>query len=159
MDRNPEFTIIIDTREAKPYSFETINPMPLIEYKKLATGDYSVKGMEHLVTCERKSLADIFSSCGQGRERFQREFERLSQFRFAALVIEADLETIYRTPPSRSKIDPKNILRTIIAWHMRHNVKVWPCPTRGFAEKLTYLLLKRFADDVQSGKIIIDQPF
>jgi len=151
--------IIVDSREQTPFDFSGVDPRPVVSVGALKTGDYSIRGMENYVAIERKSLVDLFGSCGQGRDRFEREFVRLKDFQFAALVIESDLYSIYKTPPSRSRMDPKTIMRTLIAWHMRYNVKIWPCPTRGFAETLTYLLLKRFDTDVKEGKIIIDEPF
>ena len=81
------------------------------------------------------------------RKRFEKEFQRMSQFEYAALVIESDWNSIYKRPPSRSQIKPKQILRTLMAWHMRYNVHVWPCPGRKFAEKTTYLILDRFYRD------------
>lgn len=152
--------IIIDSREKSAFTFADITPKPETEIATLKTGDYTLLGFESQLCIERKSLSDLFGSCGQNRTRFEKEFIRMSQYRFAALVIEADWHSIYTFPPNRSKMDPKNILRTLIAWHMRHRVAVWPCPGRAFAERLTYLLLKRFYDDVQCGKIICDdEPF
>lgn len=145
--------IIVDTREGNPFLFESVDPRPEVVRGALKTGDYSLQGLESQVCIERKEIGDLFNSCGQGRDRLEREFQRMKDFQFAALVIESDWQAIYKTPPARSQMDPKIILRTLIAWHMRYDVKIWPCPTRGFAEKLTYLLLKRFWTDVQEGKI------
>ena len=145
--------IIIDSREQKPYQFQKIDPPPEVTIGTLQTGDYSIEGYEGQVCIERKSAIDLFGSCGKGRDRFEREFKRMEEYRYAAIVIERDWASIYKNPPARSKMDPKNILRTLIAWQMRYGVHVWACPTRGFAETLTYILLKRFYDDVTDGKI------
>lgn len=145
------FIIIRDTREQKAFTFENINvkEKPIIEIGTLKTGDYSLKGFEDKICVERKSAVDLFGSIGKGRERFEREFERMLEYEYAALVIEVDWKDIYKKPPSRSQLSPKIILRTLIAWHMRFNVHVWPCPGRNFAEKVTYLLLDRFYRDKQ----------
>ena len=47
--------IIQDTREQAPYTFACITPPPLVEVATLASGDYSIKGLEDKVAIERKS--------------------------------------------------------------------------------------------------------
>lgn len=148
--------IIQDTREQAPYSFNCIIPPPAVEVATLVSGDYSVKGLTDRVAVERKSLIDCFGTFGQGRERFERELERLAQMRFAAVVIEAPWSTIILQPPRRSKLNPKTIHASIVAWQIRYQtIHFWTCPNRDFAERTTYRLLKRFWDDLQSGKIKI----
>lgn len=156
--------IIIDNREQRPVligmkddpRFPGINS---ISFGTLPTGDYSLQGMsnpsdKYSITLERKSLTDLFGSTGRGRERLEREFERMKAFTYAALVIEADLRTIFQNPPPTSRMDPSKILRTLIAFCQRYEVQCWPCPSRSFAEKMIYLLLKRFYDDRQpDGKL------
>jgi len=136
--------VIQDTREQKPFTFEGIRPKPTIEIAPLRIGDYSLKGFEDKFPLERKSLVDLFGSLGKGRDRFEREFQQMSECEFAALVIEADWHTILRMPPVRSKMNPKSVYRTLVSWSIKYNVHIWACPNRAFAEKTTYLLLKKF---------------
>jgi len=143
-----DFIIKIDTREKLPYSFIDIEPMSKIIYGKLDTGDYSVAGLENNVCVERKSMADLFGSVGNGRARFEREMQRLSAFDYAAIVVESDIQTWFMNPPIRSKMNPKSVFRTVIAWSQRYNVHIWPMFNRQAAEKITYLILKRFYDDL-----------
>jgi len=125
------FTVRIDTREQTPYTFEGLRfdadrdyvPMAVpCEVGTLATGDYSIVGMEDLVTVERKSLADLYSTLGQGRERFKEEHRRMAELVFAAVVIEADWQTILRYPPSHSQLNPKCVFRTALSWQQRYGV-------------------------------------
>ncbi|MCC7291439.1 MAG: hypothetical protein IT449_05175 [Phycisphaerales bacterium] len=84
-------TIIIDTREQAPFTFANLPSEP----GTLDTGDYSVRGLEHLVAVERKSLDDLLACVGRERERFKRELQRLRAYRFRLLIVEAsaaDLE-------------------------------------------------------------------
>ena len=127
------FTVRIDTREQLPYTFEGLRfdadrdyvPMTVpCEVGTLKTGDYSIVGMEDLVTVERKSLADLYSTLGQGRERFEEEHRRMAELVFAAVVIEADWQTILRYPPSHSQLNPKCVFRTMLSWQQRYGV-VW----------------------------------
>ncbi len=60
----------------------------------LPTGDYSVRGMESLMSLERKTLNDIIICLTQGRKRFFRMCERLAEFKHKTILIEASYETI-----------------------------------------------------------------
>mgnify|MGYP001048695011 CR=1 FL=1 len=96
------FTIVIDTREQSPFVFAQMD-VPT-ERRALATGDYSIAGLEDKITIERKSLIDLFGSCGRGRTRFEAEIERMATFQHAAIVCEADWQTILRNPPGRCRL-------------------------------------------------------
>ncbi len=149
---NSKLTIIIDSREQKPYSFQNIKPEPPETITQgLQTGDYSVVGLEDKVCVERKSLADLFGSVGTGRKRFEREMVRMSKMQYAALVIESNLTNIFVNPPARSKMNSKAVFRTLISWSQKYNVHVWPVWNREGAEKVTYLILKRFYDNYEGG--------
>ena len=50
MINNEDFTIIIDTREQQPWSFEDY----VVANKKLDTGDYSIEGLQDVFAIERK---------------------------------------------------------------------------------------------------------
>ena len=145
------FNIIVDTREQNPFDFRIIKPQPQIIVATLQTGDYSIKGLEDRITIERKSLSDAYSTFGRGRARFERELERMAEFQFAAVVIEADWKTIIKYPPHRSKVTPKHVYRSVIAWQQRYRVHFWACYSRAFAEKTTFVLLERFWIDT-TGK-------
>jgi DNA excision repair protein ERCC-4 len=147
--------IIQDTREQAPYTFSCITPPPLVEVATLASGDYSLKGLENQVAVERKSLIDAFGTFGAGRDRFERELERLAQLRFAAVVIERDFDTIVKRPPARSRLKPKTVIRSMAAWGIRYGVHFYWLPNRAAAEKWTFILLERFWNDLQTGKINI----
>jgi len=148
-------TIIVDTREQRPFTFASINPAPLVEVAALSAGDYSLKGLENLIAIERKSLADAFGTFGAGHRRFERQLERMSLLKFAAVVIEADWHSIVRRPPSRSRVLPKTVVASIAAWSQRFGVHFWTCPNRAFAEKWTYRLLERFWRDRQKEIAVV----
>ena len=146
------FTIIIDTREQRPYTFQNVKPEPpgtIIQ--GLTTGDYSLAGLESRICVERKSMVDLFGSVGKGRARFEHEMERLSAFDYAAIVVESDIKTWFINPPGRSKMNPRSVFRTIIAWSQRYGVHIWPMWDRPSAEKVTYLILKRYYDDYEKS--------
>lgn len=67
--------IIIDTREQTPFDFGKFE-CPVVT-DTLATGDYSLTGLEDRVAAERNSLDDLLGCLiGEGRERFERELVR-----------------------------------------------------------------------------------
>lgn len=154
------FTICIDSREQTPWTFSGMAPDAphcdkalIVPTKRvgLKTGDYSIVGMEDAVCVERKSLSDLYSTVIHGRERFERELERMKQFDFSALVIEASWEAICNSPPRHSKANPKTIYRSLIAYAQRYGVHVYPCATPAFAERMCYRILERFWKDRQTG--------
>lgn len=114
------------------------------DWQHLKSGDYSLRGYEERVAIERKSLADLFSTFGQHRDRFQRELERLAELDFAALVVEADWPTIFRSPPERSRLNPKTIWRSCVSWSVRYRVPWFNLPDRRLAEVTTYRLLEKW---------------
>lgn len=142
------FIIAIDTREQRPYTFQIIKPSPKVITKGLKTGDYSLAEFEDKICIERKSLADLFSSVGTGRKRFEKEMVRMSKMDYSALVIESSLAGIFTNPPARSRMLPKAVFRTLLSWSVKYNVHIFPAWNRAAGEKITYILLKNFYDNV-----------
>jgi len=132
-----ELPILIDTREQLPYSY------PGAKRATLATGDYTVEGYESRIAVERKSLQDYLGCVGRGRDRFERELERLTAFDYPAIVIEASLED-FLGPYEISKVHPAAAINSMIAWSIRYGVHVWLAGSRDLAETLTYRLLQHF---------------
>lgn len=105
-------TIIIDSREQAPLKF----PNFPAETATLQTGDYSVKGLEDIFTVERKSVADLISSLTSGRERFQREIQRMLACRSRTLLIVGDNSNPHTDIINgnyRSKAKPQSILASL----------------------------------------------
>jgi DNA excision repair protein ERCC-4 len=148
------FVVMIDTREQLPYEFGNIisdakhGRVPVIVNRYVGTiesGDYSIVGLQDKIAVERKSKADLFGTLGQGRERFERELERLNRLDFAAVVVECEWSEIYSDPPSRSQLPPKTVFRSVNAWEQRYTRVHWCfCPDRKFAEVKTFRVLERF---------------
>lgn len=144
------FTIAIDQREQAPFSFQGITDggLPVVVRtfnQHLLTGDYSIDGQQHLIAIERKSKEDLYSTLTHGRERFLREFERLAEMQFAAVVVEASFGSVTSDPPMFSGARPKSIYRSIIALQIRYPRIQWIfCDDRRFAEITTFRVLERF---------------
>ena len=80
-------TLIIDTREQEPYSFDP--RLATAVRRALPAGDYSVDGLEACVAVERKTLDDFVSTVIHSRERFRAELQKLAGYRAACVVVEA----------------------------------------------------------------------
>lgn len=111
------YRIIVDTREQTPFVFKDFD----VEPGTLPTGDYSIKGLEGLVSIERKSLPDLIACFGPGRERFERELHRLKAYRCRAVIIECDYSDIV-SGNYRSKMSPKAAVASIGAFSQRYQV-------------------------------------
>jgi ERCC4-type nuclease len=104
-------TAIIDTREQTPLSLEPLR----VELGTLTTGDYSVRGLEHVIAVERKSLGDLLSCIGTERERFDREVQRLLAYPVRALVVEATWADMEQGE-WRSKVTPAAAIGSLLGW-------------------------------------------
>lgn len=146
-----------DTREQFPYAFKGIgwdaqdgggpDKVLTIETVRgtLKSGDYSLVGFEKRVAVERKSLSDCYSTIGQGRDRFERELARLNEMEWAAVVVEATWPELVSEPPPHTKLPPKIVFRSIVAWTVRYQRVHWiPAGPRRLAEITTFRLLERF---------------
>lgn len=144
------YTILVDTREQNPFEFTDIRDtdgQPIYVYQDrvgLKSGDYSLLGMENQIAIERKSHIDFLGSIGQGRDRFQREIERLNEMECAAVAIEVGWRDLM-VGHINSQINPMTISRTIVSWSIRYpRVHWWLCENRRHAELMTFRLLDRF---------------
>ncbi|HEX4129105.1 MAG TPA: hypothetical protein VHZ24_03620 [Pirellulales bacterium] len=97
--------VIIGTREQCPLDLAPLRST----IGTLATGDYSVRGLEHVVAIERKPEGDLLACIGQEREWFDREVQRLLAYPVRALVIESTWQRI-EAGQWRSKITPSAAL-------------------------------------------------
>ncbi len=147
------FTVVVDDREKAPYHFEglaadaNLRHRPLVvptQIGHLASGDYSILGCERWVAIERKSAADIYSTIGRYHARFEREHERLSRLDFAAVVVEASWESLLARPPERSRVRPKTLIRTCLAWTIRYRVPWFTVEGRRAGEIVTFRLLQKW---------------
>ena len=112
---------MVDSREQLPLDF----PGFQTQRTALATGDYSViadgQDLREVVAIERKSLSDMLGCVGHSRERFERELDRLSRFRFKWLVIECSMMEL--AAGSRySKLTAKQVMGSILAWGPKYGV-------------------------------------
>jgi ERCC4-type nuclease len=91
----PKPVVLVDTREQAPFGFARFdNWFAGARSATLETGDYSIEGMEGLVSLERKSLTDLVSTLMHNRQRFFRQLERMQAFPHRAILVEASYEDV-----------------------------------------------------------------
>lgn len=118
------FTIIQDTREKKPWTFQATGSVHDVKVIKLDTGDYSIQGMEEEFMVERKASVDeLFMNLGVQWARFEREMERAKPYKYKYLVIEATMREIYRG--SRySKMSGRFIMARLVYLQFKYGMNV-----------------------------------
>ena len=100
--------LIIDTREKQPWCFDGDDAFADVIYQKLDGGDYSIQGMEHIITIERKATVDeLFNNFTKDKKRIIAEFERLKDHPFKFLVVEETCDDIMN--PHRYYVNKKKI--------------------------------------------------
>lgn len=111
-DLRPEDVVaLIDTREQLPLRDLDLRT----ETATLVTGDYSVRGLEHLVCVERKSLEDLAACVGKQRDRFERCIQRMRGYEVRVIVVEASMAAI-ELKQYRSQVDPMSVIGSIYGW-------------------------------------------
>jgi ERCC4-type nuclease len=160
MTKHDDFTIIIDTREQQPWSFEHYTTAN----RKLDTGDYSIEGLEDVICIERKkSINEIANNITESR--FIDVVDRMSKFKYAFMLLEFNLEQVLNYPigsnlPRRLwgkiKITPAFIMKHILELQLNHNIKIMFCGSPSNAEKTAEFILKKvhYIEKVQQSKDI-----
>jgi DNA excision repair protein ERCC-4 len=113
-------TIVVDSREQNPLVFTRLASV----VGTLYSGDYSIRNLEHLISIERKSIADLANCCmGENRERFERELLKLRGYAFKRLLVIGTREDI-AAGHYHSRIAPQAILGTLGAFEARYSIPV-----------------------------------
>lgn len=121
----PKPVVLIDTREQTPFDFRGF-PNWIAEQRrqKLNVGDYSVQGMEALLVIERKSLSDLIITLMQQRDRFFNLCEKMTQYRWRALFVEATYEDIKSPYDEHTDAHPNAVSGTLDAVEARFGIPV-----------------------------------
>jgi ERCC4-type nuclease len=168
---NPKPILIVDTREQHPFDFEGDDAFDSIEHVKLDQGDYSLKGLEHLVSIERKaSVNELYTNLSSKpfRDRFYAEAARLAEkVKHRFIIVEQECEDAFN-PSSyavntmrRNKFSaympPALVWGHLIKFMLDHNIHVIFAGTkaRSLAKKILLAVheqhLKDKANDLDKG--------
>lgn len=138
--------IVRDTREKAGYGFDAARYEGVtVEAGTLATGDYSVKGLETLVACERKSLADLTMCLGQERQRFVRELERARGMDAFLVVVESPWSDL-AAGKYRSRLAPHSACQSVISFMAHHKIPFLFAGSRVAGEYAVWSFLHQFLD-------------
>lgn len=130
--KKPEpIPVLIDTNEQLPWSFDA--ELFTTERRSLETGDYSIPGLEHLVTIERKSLGDAVGTVIHDWQRFRKQLHRMAGMDAATVVVEAALKDIL-LHKYESDANPLSVLGKMISMYLDHGVHVVYASDRECAE-------------------------
>lgn len=144
-----ELVILVDTREQRPLEFETYPT----EVVTLPVGDYGLKGFSDWTNpqfiVERKSLGDLIGSLTAGRERFMKECEKMRQFRFRAILVEARRIEIEQGE-YRSEAKPQSILGSLSSLEVRSGIHVIFAGDRTRAAAEVERLVRTFARGIEN---------
>ena len=151
-----KFKVIIDTREQQPWEFERCATAS----RKLDTGDYSVEGLEDILCIERKkSVSEIANNVTE--KRFKDVIDRMTKYKHAFLILEFDLEDIYRYPIGSNvpkhmwdkiKISPGFIIKNLLELKILDNIKVLFCGDPSNATKIALALMKKVYEIAEGSK-------
>ncbi len=124
----PKPIVLVDTREKYPFDFSRFpNWIAASKKEALKAGDYSVEGMENLLILERKTLTDLITTVIQERVRFFTQCEKMSKYRWKALLIEAsyeDIKTPYDEDEYNTRAHPNAVSGTLDALEARYGIPV-----------------------------------
>ena len=138
--------IVRDTREQAGYAFDGPRYEGVeVEAGSLPTGDYSVKGLETLVACERKSLADLTMCLGQERPRFVRELERARGMDAFIVVVEAPWSDL-ATGKYRSRLAPHSACQSVISFMAHHKIPFLFAGSRAAGEYAAWSFLRQYLE-------------
>ena len=120
IDIPKDFILIQDTREQKPL----FKSKPWIISHGLNSGDYSIQGFENVITIERKSIPDLLGTLGKGRIRFEKELNRMSEYKWKGLLIEGLENDVYQ-PNDFSSMHPNSIYHSLAAIETKWEVNIY----------------------------------
>jgi DNA excision repair protein ERCC-4 len=144
----PEIILIQDTREQNGWGplFQTPHVVGTLSY-----GDYSVLGLESLISIERKSFQDLLGSLTNGRDRFESELKRARSYHKFLVICECSPKDLLVKDFGRlSKASPKSIWGTICTWCTRYHPFLFG-GTRDTSARLCEAILVAYAREFIKG--------
>ena len=134
-----DLTIVIDSREQRPYSFEghntTVQGLPIGDYSLLNCPDIAI---------ERKSVDDLAGSLTRGRDRFKRELQKGAVIPYFALVVEASLNDL-ANGKYISDASANSIVQSLLSFSVKYRLPIFFAESRQHGEMITLSLLLKYS--------------
>lgn len=142
--RDLDITYIVDSREQRPYFVDNSNLQ--VKVRKLVHADYSIQGLERLVSVERKNKSDLIQSLTRSRKRFEAELLSLRAYRYKCVVCECSYDEIAKGM-YQNDVSPKALVGSIARWQTE-GVTFQFCGNRDNAENFTKMFLDFVARNI-----------
>lgn len=155
--------VLVDTREqntpALQLRLENIG-YPYLR-QKLDFGDYSAKtyigekeyDFSDKFCIERKMSLDELCTCyGNGRKRFEKEFERAksADAKTYLLIEKADFEKAYEGE-YRSMMNPKSLVASMLAWLARYDCQILFCEPNTTGKLIRDVIYREIKERFERG--------
>jgi len=149
------FTVIVDTREKKPF-WNDDQDIFYTKSQKLDTGDYTIEEMSDLLTIERKkSVGELYANFTSERVRFYKEVERMQAFPLRFIIVEATWADVinpfsYRTTPKKRVAAAAIVRSSLFNLMTLHGIRVILAGNR--ARYVAKHLLSKIYEYYKKGK-------
>ena len=145
-----QITVLVDPREQTPW---VLAPMKM-EEATLQTGDYSAKGLnlDRTLRIERKNFSDFMGCMTSGRDRFERELERLAAFPHRIVIIEGTAADL-AAGNYRSRINTNSAVATVMDWWQEYNVGFLFAHDRELAQRYAKAFIFNTAKDAYEAMV------
>lgn len=115
--------LLIDTSEPVATAWGFDEALFTAERVSLDTGDYTVKGLEHKLTIERKTLGDAVNTVIHAWTRFRKTLYRMSGMECSIVLIEAAVRDVLEHR-YESDADPLAVLGKLNSITIDHGIPV-----------------------------------
>ena len=159
--------VIVDTREKKPWDFEDGLPSGFFvkEIKNIALpcGDYSLEGFDAKdgIIIERKnSIEEVIGNFGKNWDRFQKELDKLAEYKMPYIIVEDDLRDSFARynvrDPKKGRyftLSPDFILKRVTEIDYKWGIKTLFLSNKYFAKKYMCNLFKQLIEGKTNDQI------
>lgn len=133
------YTVLRDTREQDGWHFTNSVSCAGTLDVKLPTGDYTIRGFEHVLAIERKGKSGEFAR-NIIEKRFDNEMKRLEVFTHPFIILEFSAEHILSFPVNsgippkewpKLRVNPWFFLKRVIELQLQYKTKIIFAGTKG----------------------------
>jgi ERCC4-type nuclease len=158
--------VIVDSREKKPWDFSEGLPSEFfvknIETKALPCGDYSIDGFcdkDGIIIERKNSIEEIIGNFGKNWDRFQKELDKLAEYKRSYIVVEDDLRDSFARYSIRNPLkgkyftlSPDFIIKRVCEIDHKWNVKTLFLSNKYFAKKYVCNIFKHLIIERENAK-------
>lgn len=120
-----DFIVIIDTREQKPLFVKSLPKGLIVVRDTLKAGDYSVRGLEHLVFFERKEVSDAVRYVTTEHKHTIEKVKPYLHVPNRYLMIEGTEQDMFMNDSMFSAVHPEAIRNGLAAVEVRCGYRVY----------------------------------